>query len=118
MHIDFCFSIRSTESSEEEVLNPMPIHNNNNNINNNNVNNNKINHIHNHHHHHHHHNNNNNNNNNNHNNIELLNNDNVTVMNFQSNHFKNGQYETIKKLGSGSFGTVFLVHDKHENNSK
>ena len=110
--------IRSTESSEEEVLNPMPIHNNNNNINNNNVNNNKINHIHNHHHHHHHHNNNNNNNNNNHNNIELLNNDNVTVMNFQSNHFKNGQYETIKKLGSGSFGTVFLVHDKHENNSK
>ncbi len=43
MHIDFCFSIRSTESSEEEVLNPMPIHNNNNNINNNNVNNNKIN---------------------------------------------------------------------------
>ena len=86
------------------------LNNNNNNLNPNN-NNNKINHIHNHHHHHHHHINEINNNNNN-------NNENITVMNFQSNHFKNGQYETVKKLGSGSFGTVFLVHDKHENNSK
>lgn len=71
-------------------------------------------------------NNNNNNNNikNNQNNNQNNNKDgesnetNVTVINFQSNFFKNGQYETIKKLGSGSFGTVFLVLDKHDNNSK
>ena len=32
--------------------------------------------------------------------------------------FKNGQYETIKKLGSGAFGTVFLVIDKLDDNTK
>jgi hypothetical protein len=35
-----------------------------------------------------------------------------------TNLFKNGQYETIKKLGSGAFGTVFLVIDKLDNNTK
>ena len=34
-----------------------------------------------------------------------------------TNLFKNGQYETIKKLGSGAFGTVFLVIDKLDNNT-
>ena len=32
--------------------------------------------------------------------------------------FKKGQYEVIKKIGKGSFGTVYLIEDKLNNNEK
>ena len=32
--------------------------------------------------------------------------------------FKNGQYEVIEKIGHGSFGAVYLIEDKLNNNEK